>query len=104
MAKLFIYERKERYIMQLKVGKKILRWFHMIKYCKICSLINEISEKPMICSVCSEKEDLWLCMICGYLGCGRYKTAHAQKHFKETKHAFSLEVATQRQVYLFLQN
>ena len=41
-------------------------------------------------------EDLWICVICANIGCGRYKTGHANKHFKETKHAFSLEILTQR--------
>jgi len=36
-------------------------------------------------------------VICGNIGCGRYKIGHASKHFQETRHAFSLEIFTQRQ-------
>jgi hypothetical protein len=27
---------------------------------------------PFSCSVCGGREDLWLCIICGHIGCGRY--------------------------------
>jgi len=31
------------------------------------------------CSVCGCEEDLWICLVCGNVGCGRYKGAHAKK-------------------------
>lgn len=34
-------------------------------------------------------------MICGYVGCGRYKGGHAKDHWKETAHCFALELETQ---------
>ena len=71
------------------------RWLDVRKCCKVCRLLKENIEKPC-CLICSEKEDLWICVICGNIGCGRYKTGHASKHFQETKHAFSLEIFTQR--------
>ncbi|KAK3937849.1 putative polyubiquitin protein [Diplogelasinospora grovesii] len=48
-----------------------------------------------ICSVCNCTEDLWICLICGKVGCGRYKGGHAKDHWKETAHSFSLELETQ---------
>ncbi|KAF5565249.1 cytoplasmic Zn-finger BRAP2 (BRCA1 associated) [Fusarium phyllophilum] len=39
--------------------------------------------------------DLWICLICGYVGCGRYKGGHAKDHWKETAHCFALELETQ---------
>lgn len=48
-----------------------------------------------LCSVCDCTDDLWICLICGYLGCGRYKGGHAKDHWKETAHCFSLELETQ---------
>jgi len=48
-----------------------------------------------MCSVCDCTEDLWICLICGNVGCGRYKGGHAKEHWKETAHSFSLEVQTQ---------
>ncbi|CCC12625.1 hypothetical protein SMACR_07924 [Sordaria macrospora] len=48
-----------------------------------------------LCSVCDEPSDLWICLICGNVGCGRYKGGHAKEHWKETAHSFSLEMETQ---------
>ncbi|KAK0385310.1 hypothetical protein NLU13_7786 [Sarocladium strictum] len=48
-----------------------------------------------LCSVCDCADDLWICLICGYLGCGRYKGGHAKDHWKETAHSFALELETQ---------
>ncbi|POR36048.1 RING finger protein ETP1 [Tolypocladium paradoxum] len=48
-----------------------------------------------LCSVCDCTDDLWICLICGYVGCGRYKGGHAKDHWKETAHSFALELETQ---------
>jgi BRCA1-associated protein len=45
--------------------------------------------------VCDTTEDLWICLICGHVGCGRYKGGHAKDHWKETAHSFALELETQ---------
>lgn len=48
-----------------------------------------------MCGRCNTTDDLWICLICGNVGCGRYKGAHAKEHWKETAHCFSLELETQ---------
>ncbi|RYO73639.1 hypothetical protein DL764_010417 [Monosporascus ibericus] len=48
-----------------------------------------------LCSVCDCPDDLWICLICGNVGCGRYKGGHAKEHWKDTAHTFSLELDTQ---------
>ncbi|KAJ2893869.1 hypothetical protein MKZ38_008136 [Zalerion maritima] len=48
-----------------------------------------------MCCVCDCTDDLWICLICGKVGCGRYKGGHAKEHYKETAHCFSLELETQ---------
>lgn len=48
-----------------------------------------------LCRVCDCPEDLWICLICGHVGCGRYKGGHAKDHWKETAHNYALEIETQ---------
>jgi hypothetical protein len=50
----------------------------------------------LCCYKCEMKETLWVCLTCGTIGCGRYSHGHAEKHYKETNHPYSLELATQR--------
>ncbi|GKT57833.1 RING-10 protein [Colletotrichum tofieldiae] len=53
------------------------------------------SSASNLCSVCDSTDDLWICLICGNVGCGRYKGGHAKDHWKETAHSFALELETQ---------
>lgn len=48
------------------------------------------------CHVCHSDINLWVCLICGTVGCGRYDGAHAYAHFKESMHAFAMDLATHR--------
>ncbi|KAH2787223.1 hypothetical protein KXW38_004392 [Aspergillus fumigatus] len=52
--------------------------------------------EPAECSVCRSEVNLWICLICGNVGCGRYDGAHAFAHYKETSHAFAMDLASQR--------
>lgn len=42
------------------------------------------------------RENIWVCLVCGHIGCGRYSFKHAERHYQESKHVFSLELATGR--------
>lgn len=48
------------------------------------------------CSECSSSTNLWICLICGNVGCGRYGRAHAHSHYESTTHLYALELETQR--------
>ncbi|KAG9290864.1 hypothetical protein G9A89_011014 [Geosiphon pyriformis] len=49
------------------------------------------------CGVCGATESLWMCILCGNVGCGRYQGAHAYYHYKETPtHLYAIELETQR--------
>ncbi|KAM0786636.1 hypothetical protein ACM66B_002088 [Microbotryomycetes sp. NB124-2] len=48
------------------------------------------------CTVCQSQANLWICVICGNVGCGRYQGGHAHSHFDDTGHAYSLEIETGR--------
>ncbi|VAI55994.1 unnamed protein product [Triticum turgidum subsp. durum] len=63
--------------------------------CPVCRYCQQQPEKSM-CSVCGTSENLWICLICGNVGCGRYKGGHAIEHWKETEHCYSLELETQK--------
>ena len=47
------------------------------------------------CSVCSSTSNLWICLICGNIGCGRYDSAHAFAHYEATSHTYAMDVVTQ---------
>ncbi|RDL39600.1 uncharacterized protein BP5553_03940 [Venustampulla echinocandica] len=53
------------------------------------------SGEASLCSVCDCTDDLWICLICGTVGCGRYKGGHAKEHWKDSAHNFALEIETQ---------
>ncbi|KAJ5105274.1 hypothetical protein NUU61_002621 [Penicillium alfredii] len=53
-------------------------------------------DEPAECSVCHSEANLWACLICGKVGCGRYDGAHAFEHWKETTHAFAMDLNSQR--------
>ena len=48
------------------------------------------------CRVCRADTNLWICLICGRVGCGRYDAAHAFAHHEATGHRFAMDLATQR--------
>jgi BRCA1-associated protein len=48
------------------------------------------------CENCGTSANLWICLICGNVGCGRYKEAHARSHFEQTNHCYALELETGR--------
>ncbi|KAL1390776.1 BRCA1-associated protein 2-domain-containing protein [Phyllosticta capitalensis] len=47
------------------------------------------------CSVCGTDANLWICLICGNIGCGRYDSAHAFQHYEATSHSYAMDIATQ---------
>lgn len=48
------------------------------------------------CVECDSSTNLWICLICGHIGCGRYGQAHAYGHYARTTHLYALELETQR--------
>ncbi|CAI8509349.1 unnamed protein product [Pichia kudriavzevii] len=64
------------------------------------SLLNESTlvgfDSTEKCMDCGNTKSIWICLICGNVGCGRYEQKHAIKHWEETGHCFSMESNTQR--------
>ena len=57
----------------------------------------EEEESETQCSVCATNIDvnLWICLICGNIGCGRYDSAHAYAHYEATSHCYAMDINTQ---------
>ncbi|KAF9417460.1 hypothetical protein HW555_005463, partial [Spodoptera exigua] len=43
-----------------------------------------------------EAGTLWICLICGNVGCGRYEGGHAAKHFLASNHTYALQLGSNR--------
>lgn len=78
--------------------------------CRACAMIDragriiagmdnhELGENPAVvtCQRCERNEELWVCLVCGYLGCGRYASGHAKDHAREQQHGFCLDLLSGR--------
>lgn len=64
--------------------------------CPVCRYCQHPSEAAHSCSTCRSSVDLWMCLICGHTGCGRYRGSHAANHFESTGHGYALELESQR--------
>jgi BRCA1-associated protein len=53
-------------------------------------------EEPIECETCHIEANLWQCLICGKIGCGRYEAKHAFSHYEETGHSFSMDMESKR--------
>lgn len=62
--------------------------------CPCCRYDPEKSEST--CKTCNTKKNLWMCLLCGHIGCSRYSNMHATEHFEKTGHTFALELETKR--------
>lgn len=71
----------------------VSKWTYLS--CQVCRFCQQQDEKPN-CFICGTLDDLWVCMICGFVGCGRYKEGHAIRHWKDTQHCYSLDFKTQQ--------
>lgn len=50
------------------------------------------------CEACGLHENIWVCLLCGYTGCGRYTSMHAHLHYQtsHTYHQWALELVSGR--------
>ena len=59
------------------------------------SLLKQMGDSPK-CNTCDSHDNLWVCLVCGNIGCGRYNSKHAIQHFENTSHCFAMDIKTQR--------
>ncbi len=48
------------------------------------------------CFICEAQESLWICLICGNVGCGRYAGGHAYQHYQHTNHTYCMQLENNR--------
>eukprot|EP00899_Mesostigma_viride_P012179 jgi/Mesvir1/20962/Mv08031-RA.1 len=68
--------------------------------CRYCQQPTAIST----CKECGTSDNLWMCLICGHIGCGRYAGSHAVHHWKETQHCFSMELSAGQRVWDYVRD
>lgn len=63
--------------------------------CPVCRHVQtpELVENS-VCMECEGTEALWICLICGHVGCGRYQGGHAAAHYRATNHTFAMQLGT----------
>jgi BRCA1-associated protein len=71
--------------------KCLIRWKDYS--CPVCRFVFT-PPSFSTCSECGTHQDLWVCLICGNIGCGRYSSGHAASHFASSGHAYSLDLET----------
>lgn len=55
--------------------------------CRVCGVLHfaqsasvTLQPQSLHCTACQLQQNLWICLTCGYIGCGRYSQQHAQQH------------------------
>ncbi|CAO1381134.1 unnamed protein product [Diamesa serratosioi] len=65
--------------------------------CPICRYVQTPeSTESSVCMECEGTEALWICLICGHVGCGRYQGGHAANHYRSTNHTYAMQLGTNR--------
>jgi len=63
----------------------LYKTLNQINSCIVCEVfLNEEHERRK-CEQCGLRGNLWVCLVCGYTGCGRYTSQHAKGHFHDTE-------------------
>ena len=86
---------------------EVQSWEEEIAFCEHTLTLEQLATGPIPasglahCSRCELKENLWLCLTCGSLGCGRKQyggvpggNGHGLNHFEETRHPASVKLGT----------
>jgi len=52
--------------------------------------------KGVECAVCGAVSRLWTCLVCGFVGCGRYTAEHSLRHSRASGHRWAMELGSRR--------
>lgn len=61
--------------------------------CRFCQ--NPDSESPL-CAVCQTTESLWICLICGHVGCGRWRWELTDPQIRKRTRTRTLQTISSR--------
>lgn len=76
-------------------GSCLVKWTDTS--CPVCRYIQTPEQdQENFCVQCDARQDLWICLICGHVGCGRYLEGHAYEHYKLTHHTYSMQLGANR--------
>ena len=83
-------------------GKCLNQWFDsscpVCRYCQTPELLPD--NRCFECGSQSSNQDtLWICLICGHIGCGRYVEGHAYKHYRDTQHTYAMQLGLNNRVW-----
>ncbi|RZF33780.1 hypothetical protein LSTR_LSTR003631 [Laodelphax striatellus] len=76
-------------------GGCLAKWRDSI--CPVCRFVQTpeaVADNR--CMECLSQESLWICLLCGHVGCGRYIGGHAYQHYLETEHCYCMELGNNR--------
>lgn len=61
--------------------------------CPVCRYRHELAPEASLCMSCNSPKDIWMCLVCGNVACGRRNGQHAHEHFEKTNHPFATNLA-----------
>ena len=63
--------------------------------CPLCRYYQHPTEHSK-CEICGSDDNLWMCIICGFMGCASSGPAegHIREHYEMSKHIYAIEVET----------
>lgn len=66
--------------------------------CPVCRYFATPQQhEHQTCMQCDMAHDLWICLICGNIGCGRYSNGgHAVSHWLASNHTYAMNIETRR--------
>ncbi|RWS16405.1 brca1-associated protein-like protein [Dinothrombium tinctorium] len=66
--------------------------------CRYCQTPEPVPDNR--CFECGSQQDsLWICLVCGHIGCGRYVEGHAYNHYCETQHTYAMQLGMNNRVW-----
>ncbi|XP_024872142.1 BRCA1-associated protein [Temnothorax curvispinosus] len=68
--------------------------------CPICRYAQTpeplADSRCMKCVADTGTDALWICLICGHVGCSRYHQGHAFEHYRDTHHCYAMQLGNNR--------